>query len=120
SNVGAIKQVVGLLDRLPIGDAVTVRVFHLTNASSERLAGVVKQLFQQGEALRRTPGTEIRGEPTTVTGKALAGEIAVAVDERTNALIVAGREEAVALAEVLIGQLDSSETANWIEPRLIK
>ncbi len=119
SNVGAVKQIISLLDRLPIGDAVTVRVFHLTNASSERLASVVRQLFQQGESLRRTPGTEIRGEPTTVTGKALAGEIAVAVDERTNALIVAGREEAVALAEVLIEKLDSSETANWIEPRLI-
>ncbi|MCA9280719.1 MAG: hypothetical protein H6812_08515 [Phycisphaeraceae bacterium] len=119
NNVAAIKQVVDLLDRLPIGDAVVVRVFHLENASSDRLAGVVRELFQQGESIRRTPGTEIRGEPTTVTGKALAGEIAVAIDDRTNALIIAGREEAVALAEVLIDQLDSSETANWIEPRLI-
>ncbi len=120
ANLGAISELVGMLDRLPEGDAVVIRIFHLSNASAERLSSVIDELFSQGESLQRTPGTrDVTGLPTTETGRALAGEIAVTIDDRTNALIVAGREEAVALAEVLISQLDSSETANWIEPRLI-
>lgn len=120
SNLDAITELVGMLDRLPAGDAVVIRIFHLSNASASRLSGVIDDLFSQGESLQRAPGTrDVSGLPTTETGKALVGEIAVTVDDRTNALIVAGREEAVALAEVLISQLDSSETANWIEPRLI-
>ncbi len=119
-NVLALREIVELLDRLPVGDAVIVRIFHLENAAAARISSVVKQLFQQGEALRRSPGSTVSGLPTTETGRALAGEIAVAVDDRTNALVVAGREEAVALAEVLIGELDSDNTANWIEPRLIE
>jgi len=119
-NLSAITELVGMLDRLPEGDAVVIRIFHLSNASAERLSSVIDDLFSQGESLQRTPGTrDVTGLPTTETGRALAGEIAVTIDDRTNALIVAGREEAVALAEVLISQLDSSETANWIEPRLI-
>jgi type II secretion system protein D len=120
-NLNAITELVTMLDRLPAGDAVIIRIFHLSNASASRLSGVLDDLFSQGEALQRAPGTrDVSGLPTTETGRALAGEIAVTIDDRTNALIVAGREEAVALAEVLISQLDSSETANWIEPRLIK
>src|SRR5690606_28835968 len=41
------------------------------------------------------------------------------LDERTNTVIVAGREEAVALVDVLIRDLDSEHTAQWIEPALI-
>jgi hypothetical protein len=37
----------------------------------------------------------------------------------TNTLIVAGREEGVALVEVLIKDLDSDRAANWIEPLII-
>ncbi|MFG0292217.1 MAG: secretin N-terminal domain-containing protein, partial [Phycisphaerales bacterium JB050] len=118
-NLSAITELVRMLDRLPEGDAVVIRIFHLSNSSAARLSSVLDDLFSQGEALRRAPGSEVSGLPTTETGRALAGEIAVTIDDRTNALIVAGREEVVALAEVLISELDSSETADWIEPRLI-
>ncbi len=119
ANVKALKGVVKMLDTLPIGDAVVVRIFPLKNASASRLRGVIDEVFRQGEALRRLPGTQRRGQPTTATGRALAGEIAVSVDERTNALIVAGREEAVALVEVLIRDMDSDEGGRWVETTLI-
>lgn len=119
SNVAAMEQVVRALDTLPVGDAVLIRVFPLENASAVRLRGVITELFTQGEALRRLPGTDRRGLPSTATGQALAGEIAVSIDDRTNTLIVAGREEAVALVEVLIKDLDSDEASNWIEPAVI-
>jgi len=119
ANVAALRTLIGMLDRLPAADAVILRIFHLNNASATRLAAVVRQLYSQGDALRRAPGSEVRGLPTTETGKALASSIAVAVDDRTNALIVGGREEAVGLVEVLIRELDSEEVSNWIEPRVV-
>lgn len=118
-NVEALKGVVKMLDTLPVGDAVVVRIFPLKNASASRIRGVIDEVFRQGEALRRLPGTQRQGQPTTATGRALSGEIAVSVDERTNALIVAGREEAVALVEVLIRDMDSDEGGRWVETTLI-
>lgn len=118
-NVAALREVIASLDTLPIGDAVVVRIFPLTNASASRAKSVVEELFRQGEALRRLPGTRRQGLPTTTTGRALAGEIAVSIDERTNTIIVAGREEAVALVEILIRDLDGEHAAKWIEPVLI-
>ncbi|MFG0327722.1 MAG: secretin N-terminal domain-containing protein [Phycisphaerales bacterium JB037] len=118
-NVAALKDVVSMLDTLPVGDAVVVRIFPLENASARRVQQVVEDLFRQGETLRRLPGTQRRGLPSTATGQALAGEIAVSIDERTNALIVAGREEAVALVEVLVADLDDDATASWVEPTIV-
>ncbi len=118
-NVAALTDLVTTFDTLPIGDAVLVRIFPLENAAASRIKGIIDQLFSQGEALRRLPGTQRRGLPPTATGQALAGEIAVSVDDRTNTLIVAGREEAVALVEVLIKDLDGDTVGNWVEPALI-
>lgn len=118
-NIEALRDVVRTMDTLPVGDAVVVRIFVLENASATRVQTVVEGLFRQGEQIRRLPGTERRGLPPTATGQALAGEIAIAIDERTNSLVVAGREEAVALVEVLLKDLDSERVSNWIEPSVI-
>jgi type II secretion system protein D len=119
-NVEALTGVVQMLDRLPLGDAVVVRFLPLENASAERISAVVRDLFSQGDILRQIPATTIKGEPTTEVGKALSGKIAVSVDSRTNSLVVAGREEAVALVEVLIQQLDGDRASSWVEPRVIR
>lgn len=118
-NVEALRELIGTLDALPTGEAVVVRIFPLSNASALRTKTVIDQIFAQGERLRRTPGTQRQGLPSTATGQALAGEVATSVDERTNALLVAGREEAVALIEVLIRDLDSDEVSHWVEPAVI-
>lgn len=119
-NVQAIRQLVEMLDKLPIGEQVVVRFFPLQNASAQRIAGVVRDLFAQGERLRQQPETGVKTEPESEVGKALVGQVFVSVDERTNALVAAGREEAVALVEVLVKQLDNERTAQWIEPTLIR
>ncbi len=119
SNIDALRSVVQVMDTLPAGEAVLVRIFPLDNASATRAKQVVDQLFTQGDQLRRVPGTNRQGLPTTATGRALAGEISTTVDERTNTLIVAGREEAVALVEVLIKDLDSDGASKWVEPLII-
>jgi len=119
ANVAALVDLIATLDTLPVGDAVVVRIFPLENAAANRIKSIIDQLFSEGEALRRLPGTTRRGLPPTATGQALAGEIAVSVDDRTNALLVAGREEAVALVEVLIRDLDADTVGNWVEPALL-
>jgi len=119
-NVEALGPVVELLDSLPMGDAVVIRIFPLQNAQAARIKLVVDQLFQQGGQLSRIPGTPRRGEPVTATGQALSGEIAVSVDERTNTIVVAGTQEAVTLVDVLVKDLDSERMSNWIEPRIIQ
>jgi type II secretion system protein D len=119
ANVGAIEELIGMLDRLPAGDAIVMRIVHLENASASRVRSVLRDLFDAGDAIRRTPGTDLRAMPTTETGRALAASVAMTIDERTNALIVAGPEEAVALTEVLIDELDGDSIAGWVEPRLI-
>lgn len=118
-NIIAIKEMVKLLDTLPIGDAVVIRIFPLDNASADRVQKVIGDLFKQGENLRRLPGTKRQGLPPTATGQALAGEIAVSTDDRTNTLIVAGREEAVALVEVLVKDLDGDRSSKWIEAQVL-
>lgn len=119
ANIDALRDVVKSLDILPTGDAVVMRIFPLENASATRVKAVVDQLFQQGEELRRLPGTKRQGLPPTATGQALAGEIAIAVDDRTNTLIAAGREEAVALVEVLVKDLDGERVSKWVEPVIL-
>lgn len=118
-NIDALREVVKALDTLPVGEAVLMRIFPLENASATRLKGVIEQLFAQGEAIRRLPGTQRAGVPPTATGQALAGEVAISVDERTNTMIVAGREEAVALVEVLVKDLDGDRASKWVEPAII-
>lgn len=118
-NVAAVRDLVGLLDRLPIGEAITVRLYPLQAAAAQRVAGVIRELFSQADRLRTLPGTTVRGEPTTQAGKGIMAPIAVSVDERTNSIIVAAQEDAAALVEVIVKQLDSDKGAGWVEPAVI-
>lgn len=118
-NARGVAELIRTLDTLPMGEAVTIRVFPLENASAMRLRTIIEDLFRRGEEVRRIPGTQRQGLPTTTVGRALAGSIAVTVDERTNALVIAGREEALALVEVLLADLDDDDAdRGWIETEL--
>ncbi|NRA56557.1 MAG: hypothetical protein HRU13_00305 [Phycisphaerales bacterium] len=119
ANVQAVEYLVSALDTLPVGEAVLARIFPLSNADASRVLGIIQGLFQRGEDIRRVPGTQRQGQPTTATGQALAGEVAIEVDSRTNSLIVVGREDAVAFVEVLLADLDNEEAVGWIEPSII-
>ncbi len=119
-NVAAVEEVVRLFDRLPLGEAVTVRIFPLENAAADRVERVLDDLFREGERVRRASGTDRATMPTTAAGQALAGEISVTTEERTNSVIVAGPEQSLALVEVLIAQLDG-DAANrgWLDVVLL-
>ena len=118
-NVIGVRQLASMMDNLPIGEAVVIRVFPLQSASADRVRTIIDDLFRQGSVLASVPGTNRVAKPSTTTGQALLSEIALSVDERSNSLIVAGPEESVALVEVLIGDLDADQGATWVEPALI-
>lgn len=120
ANVVAIRELVTMLDGMPVGESIVLRMFPLENASAERLSAVIDELFANGDAIRRIPGTNRSAAPTTITGEALSSSIATVVDERTNSLLVAGPEEAVAFVEVLVRDLDSDSASGWIEPEVIR
>ena len=120
ANTVALEAIIGLLDRLPLGEAVMVKIFPLENASAERLRTIVETLFREGERVRRVAGTQRSGQSPTAVGQALSGQVSATVDERTNSLIVAGPEASLALVEVLIADLDSDRAERgWLETAII-
>ena len=50
---------------------------------------------------------------------ALLDDVAMSVDERTNTVVIAGREDAVATVEILVERLDSDMATGWLEVRVI-
>ena len=59
-------------------------------------AALVRDLASQSGQLSRTPVSGVVGLPADPAGRALLTGIALSVDDRTNAIVVAGSEEVVA------------------------
>jgi len=118
-NVAALTELAKMFDTLPITDAVTVQIFPLENIAAEQFSRIVRELFQQGKQLRGVPGTSLEGIPGGALGRALLDNVAISVDERTNTVVVAGKEDAVAFVEVLSKRLDTDIAVGWVEPRII-
>ncbi|MFM7051404.1 MAG: secretin N-terminal domain-containing protein, partial [Planctomycetota bacterium] len=119
-NVAALEEAARLFDTLPVTDAATVRVFPLENIQATQFMRIVRELFAQGKQIGALTGTQVKAVAESATGEALAQDIAISVDDRTNTVVVAGKEEAVALVEVLRERLDSQTAVGWIEPRIVR
>jgi len=107
-NLKALEALVGLLDVVPLAEGVRVRVVHLTNADAESVTAILQDIFEQGERLAGKPKSSVEGraEPESAAGKALTNPLNVSADLRTNSIVMSGLEESLALAEVLIADLD--------------
>ncbi len=119
-NVRALEEAARLFDTLPVTDAAIVRVFPLDNIQATQFARIVRDLFTQGKQIGVLQGTQVRAQAAGATGTALAQDIAISVDDRTNTVVVAGKEEAVAMVEVLRERLDSQVAVGWMEPRIVR
>ncbi|MHC4966823.1 MAG: secretin N-terminal domain-containing protein, partial [Planctomycetota bacterium] len=120
ANVDVLVEIVALFDELPITDGVTVQLFPLANIAADQFARIVRELFAQGKRLGAVPGTNLEAVPGGMAGRALLDEVAISVDERTNTVIVAGKQDAVALVEVLYRRIDSDVATGWVEPRIVQ
>ncbi|NLW87882.1 MAG: hypothetical protein GXY38_13525, partial [Planctomycetes bacterium] len=110
-NLKAMKAVVELLDVVPVATNVGVRVLRLKHADATSAAGILRDVFSQGQRLAGKQGTSVagKGEPEGAAGKGLVNPLNVAPDLRTNTLIMSGGQESLALAEVILKDLDREE-----------
>jgi type II secretion system protein D len=120
ANTRALVEIVGLFDRLPMTEAVTIQLFPLENMAASRFVMLVNQLFARGRSLATIDGTNVPGMPEGSVGPALLEEIVLTIDDRTNTVIAAGKESAVALVEVLKSRLDLEIGMGWVEPTIIE
>lgn len=118
ANVQAIESFIELLDRVPVTPSVSVNVMVLDHIDAGAFSALVRDLASQSSQLSRTPVSGVVGLPADPAGRALLTGIALSVDDRTNAIVVAGSEEAVALVEVMRIKMDVPASDGWLEPRL--
>ena len=118
-NVRVVETLAKMLDQLPVTTAVAVQILPLENITAAEFARIVKDLFAQGQRLGQVAGTSRQAMPAGTAGQALLEPVAISVDERTNTVIVAGKEDAVAFVEVLKQRMDGGVPMGWVEPRVI-
>jgi type II secretion system protein D len=108
-NLKAMRAIVESLDIVPLAENTTVRLLILQNADAQSVMLILRDVFAQGVRLAGRPGSAAfgRAEPENAAGKALVNPLNVSADTRTNAIILSGQQESVALAETLVGKLDT-------------
>jgi len=110
-NLKAMRAIVSLMDTMPLTENVDVRLIHLENADAASVVTILEDIFNKGKALagRKGSTTEGKAEPETPSGKALVNPLAISADERTNTLVLGGMTETLALAELVIRDLDRQQ-----------
>ncbi len=121
-NLQAMAEIVALLDTLPVAAGLKVQILHLKNADPINTMNLLREIFAQGRGLAGRPRTPTVGRavPEGVVGEALTNVLNVTADARTNALILSGTEETVALAMVLVKDIDAQPTSEFTEVKVIK
>jgi type II secretion system protein D len=103
-NLKALAAVVEMMDTVPVAEGVNVKLAHLQFADAATVAETLTSIFSQGRRLGVGPSG--RAEPEGTTGKALVNPLNVAVDERSNTVILSGQKESLELAQKVINDLD--------------
>ncbi|MDP6542500.1 MAG: secretin N-terminal domain-containing protein [Phycisphaerae bacterium] len=122
-NLKAMKAIVEMLDTVPVGEGVLVRIVRLEKADAETVRSILDDIFNtQGKKLAGPTGTSTVGKvvPKSASGKALTAGLNVSADLRTNTLVIAGLAESLALAEILIKDLDRTADKFVTEVKLFK
>ncbi|HUS90456.1 MAG TPA: secretin N-terminal domain-containing protein [Phycisphaerae bacterium] len=119
-NLVAMQAIVELMDTVPLAEGAKVRLMHLENADAASVMTILKDIFTQGQSLAGKDGTSVSGKavPETVSGKALVYPLNVSADLRTNTLVLSGLEETLALAELIVKDLDRESGKIVTEVRL--
>ncbi len=119
-NVLPMAELIRLLDGVPLGAGVAVRLFPLRFATAEALADTLNKMFDEGKKLPEDPGGSAKDAvPPEPRGKALVYNIGIVADARTNTLVVSGRPEQLSLVDEVVAQLDQPATALKFPLRLL-
>jgi type II secretion system protein D len=103
-NLKALASVVEMMDSVPLIEGVNVKLVHLQHADATTVVQTLTTIFTQGQRLAIGPGGPAQPEGTS--GKALVNPLNVAVDARSNTLILSGHQESLDLAQKIINDLD--------------
>lgn len=121
-NLKALRAIIEVMDTVPLAAGVNVKLVHLKNADAMSVMQILKDVFTQGKQLAGQPGTPTvgRAEPESEVGRALTRELSVSADMRTNSLILAGEEPVLALAGLLVQDLDREQGRLTTDVRLFR
>lgn len=117
-NLKALATVVTMMDSVPVLEGVEVKLAKLEHADAAMVSQTLNSIFAQGARL--TTGRGGPGEPASPAGKALARPFNVAVDARSNTLILSGSLEALDLAMRVIDDLDKQVERFVTEVKLFR
>src|SRR5262249_9869180 len=104
-NLKALAAVVSMMDAVPLVEGVSVRLVALQFADATAVSQTLSTIFTQGRQLTVGPAGP-GAQPEGTNGKALVNPLGVAVDSRSNTLILSGQPETLALAQRVIDDLD--------------
>lgn len=106
-NIRGFDELVRLLDGVPLAEDLDIAILPLKFADAESLEELLADMFDEGKDLPPDPGQPNEdGVPATEVGKAVVYNISIKADARTNALVVTGRPEQLALVRKVVGELD--------------
>ncbi len=117
-NLKALAAVVAMMDTVSIVDGVEVKLLPLEFADATTVSQMLSTIFSQGQRL--AVGPVGAAEPTNAPGKALVNPLNVAVDNRSNTLILSGRPESIELAQRIVADLDKQLDRFLTDVRLFR
>ena len=104
-NLKALAAIAESMDSTAIVEGVEVRMAVLRFADAATVSQTLTTIFTQGRQLATGPGGPA-AQPEGEAGKALTNPFNVAIDTRSNTLVMSGRKETLDLATKVIGDLD--------------
>lgn len=117
-NLAALSAIVELMDTVPVLEGVKVRFLQLDFADATTVSQSLTSIFTQGRQLAVGPSGG-RSEPGD-QGKALVNPLNVAVDTRSNTLLLSGQEETLDLAVKIARDLDMENDRFVTDIRLFR
>ncbi|MSU60844.1 MAG: hypothetical protein EXS31_00360 [Pedosphaera sp.] len=118
-NLKALAAVVTMMDTVPILEDVVVKLMPLKYADAAALSQTLTTIFTQGKQLGTGPAGA-GAQPDGAAGKALVNPLNVAVDARSNTLILSGQIETMNLALRVVADIDKPIDRFVTEVRLFR
>ena len=104
-NLKALSGVVNMMDTPGVVEGVEVRLVSLKNADASTVSQTLTTIFTQGKTITTGPAGPAQAD--SPTGEALANPLSIAVDARSNSLILSGQAESLDDAPHVVRQSDS-------------
>ena len=106
-NIEPLGELIALLDGVPVAEELGVQIFPLRFADADTVRELLDDMFSSGPDLTQEADGGGDGRvPHSTMGEALVYNISIVADERTNTLIVSGRQEQMVLVQMIVEEMD--------------